>query len=119
MKQTFFSGFSVRSTDIAAPTFNSSVEYCLQLFDVDVVGDEEDDDDDGDDILLFGAILNFMLFFLSFLEYFAKFSSFPEDFLVLSNKLPINKEFLLNYYLNTILNDSCFLLIILAKFTLD
>lgn len=55
MKHTFFSWFSVLSTDIAAPAFNSSGEYCLQLFDVDVVGDDDGDDDD-DDILIFGAI---------------------------------------------------------------
>lgn len=50
MKQTSFSWFSAPST-IAIPPFNSSGEYCLQLFAADDVGDDDDDDDD-DGILI-------------------------------------------------------------------
>lgn len=65
MKQTFFSWFSPPSTICAAATLGSSGEYCLQLL-VEDVGDEADeDDDDGDDIVIFGAILNYVTFEIS------------------------------------------------------
>lgn len=49
MKQTFFSWFSVLSAIVACPIFESSGEYGLQLFDVDVVGGDDGDVDEVDD----------------------------------------------------------------------
>lgn len=74
MKQTFFSWFSVPTT-IVAPLFDSSGEYCLQLFDddVDVDDDDVDEDDDDDDILEFSFWRNsrFLRYFWNFLEFFS------------------------------------------------